>query len=194
VDTPFIEVKNEAIDKIKRIIEEEVKQNVKDYFKDIKQLQLASFIPRNFLNKAMGIAVQKAVFQLKPYVDEEDYQYGVEACRTHIESIKKILSGEPIEGAALAGDERRKGIILDIIRGSPGGVTRKMLVNMLVKERRNGWDGGVNKLDEVLRDLEREDRIVKKEIPTGSRGRREYAFYLKQPTVEEEEETSTSSI
>jgi len=189
---PFIEVKQDAFEKMRRIFDEEYKNFVKGYFQGNKQNILESFLMRTYIIKAMSMAAHRAIFMLKPYIDEEDYQYGVEACRTHIESIKKILSGEPIEGAVLTGDERRKDIVLAVLKEvSPRGVSRKMFIIKLVKERRMGWDGGIAKLDEVLRDLEREDKITKKEVPTGNRGRSEYVYYLKQPTVEEETEEET---
>lgn len=179
---PFIEFDNTLeVEKMSNEFKEYCSSEVKRAFaKDpIKQSQLMDFVSR-LIEKAMKIAVHKAVFDLKNVVSLEDFKYGLDVCKIHLESVINLLMKQTtgLNQKKIDGENNLEKILIGVVKNNQFGKVE--LRDCLCKM--HGW---IFSEVPTLRFINRkvEEGLLKEEptkIPTATGGTRKLIIKLKE--------------
>lgn len=176
--TPCIRFAANSDNEIRNLMEDYWKQNISETYTDDKQIQLMTFLTRNFIDKATKIAVQRAVFQLKPEIEVEDFEFGLQACEFNMQSVKDLLSTLTVRSNESLASDKRLNALLRFIRLKDMGWKRQDLLDFLEKKRQaNEWDISVRSTDKLLQKLETDGHVVK--LTQGTAGERGFSTIIR---------------
>jgi len=173
---PYIMVDKDSVEKLREKIQSYWEEEIKETYTEGKQSQLMSFLVGNMIDKALKIATQKAVFELKDAVDEEDYNYAVEACKPNMESVKSLLA--TIKHIPIKTD-RREEILYNVIKsaGKEGITTTVLFDHLRVLKNEGRWDTGRNGTLKLIKKLEAKNKVKTEFQALSEKGGKEKVFW-----------------